>query len=145
MEQNDKPSVGNTMKLTELDVELFRKIFQLALQYTDTKLHDKSLGKQIRELRDRHNEASNFISYKESIPDKPILRHPTLDRDVLMDCVEHDNQNVDCPICDPPVNSLSNALDRETREQRRKDMQEAINKETNTRIGQAGCIGGECD
>ena len=59
MEQNSNNVVGNTMKLTEADVELFSKVFQLALHYNDTRLHDEKLGKQIRELRDRHNEASN--------------------------------------------------------------------------------------
>ena len=129
------------MKLSEEDVVLLSKIYQLAILHADEKLHDDRLANQIRALRDRYNEAA----IKESPPEKPILRHPTLDRDVLMDCLEHDNQNVDCPICYPPVNSLSNVLDKETREQRSKDMQEAIDKETSSRIGQAGCRGGECD
>ena len=43
------------------------------------------------------------------------------------------------------MNALSNVLDRETREQRSKDMQEAIDRETSSRIGQAGCVGGNCD
>ena len=129
------------MKLSEQDVVLLSKIYQLAIQYADKKLHDDKLIKQIKELRDRYNEAS----MQESTTEKPILRHPTLDRDVLMDCLEHNNQNVDCPICYPPVNSLSNVLDKEIREQRSKDMQEAIDRETSSRIGQAGCVGGNCD
>ena len=129
------------MKLSEEDVILLRKIYQLAILYSDKTLHDDVLANRIRALRDRYNEAA----MQESTTEKPILRHPTLDRDVLMDCLEHDNQNVDCPICHPPVNSLSNVLDKEIREKRSKVMQEAIDRETNSRIGQAGCVGGECD
>ena len=129
------------MKLSEQDVVLLSKIYQLAIQYVENTIHDDKLVKQIRELRDRYNEAS----IKDNTPEKPILRHPTLDRDVLMDCLEHDNQNVDCPICYPPVNALSNVLDKDTRKQRSKDMQEAILRETDARIGQAGCRGDDCD
>ena len=120
------------MKLSEEDVVLLRKIYQLAIQYADVKLHDDTLANQIRALRDRYNEAA----IKESPSKKPSS---------MVRCPEHDDQDTSCPVCYPPVNALSNVLDEETREQRSKDMQEAIDKETSSRIGQAGCVGGECD
>lgn len=120
------------MKLSEVDVRLYNKVFQLALQYTDKTLHDEHLGQQIRKLRDRHKEASN----QESTPEKssPIIR-----------CSQHDDQNTSCPVCYPPVNVLFRVPDKETREQGSKDIQEAIVIETDDRIGQAGCRSGECD
>jgi len=130
MEQNSNNVVGNTMKLAESDVELFNKVFQLALHYNDTRLHDEKLGKQIRELRDRHNESSN---QKSTPTTQRPANHPE-------NC-----QNTSCVWCYPPVNALSNVLDEEIREQRSKEMQEAIDRETSIRIGQAGCRGGECE
>ena len=120
------------MKLSEEDVTLLSKIYQLAIQYADKQLHDDTLVNQIRALRDRYNEAA----IQESPPKKPSS---------MVRCPEHDDQDTSCPVCYPPVNALSNVLDEETREQRSKEMQEAIEKETSSRIGQAGCRGGECD
>ena len=120
------------MKLSEEDVTLLSKIYQLAILHADKKLHDDKLANQIRALRDRYNEAA----IKESTPKKPSS---------MVRCPEHDDQDTSCPVCYPPVNALSNVLDEETREQRSKEMQEAIEKETSSRIGQAGCRGGECD
>ena len=113
------------MKLSEEDVTLLSKIYQLAILHADEKLHDDRLANQIRALRDRYNEAS----MQESTPED----HPENCKDTS------------CAMCYPPVNALSNVLDKETREERSKEMQVAIDKETSSRIGQAGCVGGNCD
>jgi hypothetical protein len=113
------------MKLSEQDVTLLSKIYQLAIQYADKKLHDDTLANQIRALRDRYNEAS--------MQEGTLEDHPENCKDTS------------CVMCYPPVNALSNVLDRETREQRSKDMQEAIDRETSARIGRAGCRGNDCD
>ena len=113
------------MKLSEQDVVLLSKIYQLAILHADKKLHDDTLANQIRALRDRYNEAT----MQESTPED----HPENCKDTS------------CVMCYPPVNALSNVLDKETREERSKEMQEAIDKETSSRIGQAGCVGGNCD
>ena len=49
----------NTMKLSDQDVELQGKIFQLALRYVDHKIHDEYLGQKIRKFRDRFNKVSH--------------------------------------------------------------------------------------
>ena len=113
------------MKLSEQDVALLSKIYQLAIQYAENKLHDEKLADQIRELRDRYNEAA--------MQEGTLEDHPENCKDTS------------CVMCYPPVNALSNVLDGETREQRSKDMQEAINRETSARIGRAGCRGNDCD
>ncbi len=113
------------MKLSEQDVTLLSKIYQLAILHADEKLHDDRLANQIRALRDRYNEAA--------IQESPPEDHPENCKDTS------------CVMCYPPVNALSNVLDKETREERSNEMQEAIDKETSSRIGQAGCVGGNCD
>ena len=66
----------NTMKLSDQDVELQGKIFQLALRYVDHKIHDEYLGQQIRKLRDRfnkfsHQERSRFDLREKSTDELP--------------------------------------------------------------------------
>ena len=91
------------MKLSEHEVELLGKIFQLALRYVDKKLpHEQLLGQQIRALRDRHNEAS----IKESTPTEPTP---------VVRCEEHDEKRTDCGVCNPaPTDEESERLGKST-------------------------------
>jgi len=91
------------MKLSEHEVELLGKIFQLALRYVDKKLpHEQLLGQQIRALRDRHNEAS----IKESTPTEPTP---------IVRCEEHDDKRTDCGVCYPaPTDEESERLGQST-------------------------------